>query len=51
MHFISGALAFLSIYFLINGYRKKDDTQKMLGWILLIATFGTGLILLLVMSE
>ncbi|EKD47553.1 MAG: hypothetical protein ACD_66C00010G0002 [uncultured bacterium] len=51
MQFISGALAFFSIYFLINGYRRKDDTQKMLGWVFLIAAFGTGFILFLVMSN
>lgn len=50
MQFISGALAFFAIYFLINGYRTKDDTQKMLGWIFLIAGIGTGLILMLVMA-
>ncbi len=45
MFFISGLLLFLFIYFLVSGYRNDDSAQKLIAWIMLIAAFGTGMIL------
>lgn len=45
MFFVTGLLTFLAAYFLVNGYRKNDDYQKLIGQVMIIAALGTGLIL------
>ena len=45
MFFVTGLLLFLFVYFMISGYRHNDDQQKTIAWIMLIAAFGTGMIL------
>jgi len=50
MFFVTGLLLFLFVYFLISGYRHNDSNQKTIAWIMLIAAFGTGMILFLIYS-
>ncbi len=50
MFFVTGLLLFLSVYFFISGYRRNDDYQKLIAKIMLIAAFGTGMILFFALS-
>jgi len=50
MFFVTGLLLFLFVYFLISGYRKDDSAQKLIAWIMLIAAFGTGMVLFLALN-
>ena len=50
MYFVTGLLTFLAVYFLVLGYKNNDDAQKLIGQVMLIAAFGTGVILFLALS-
>ncbi len=50
MYYVSALLFAMAIYFTIIGYWHKNDSLKILGKILFIATFGIAIVIFLALS-